>query len=130
MNILFKFNAKPIDSRGQASHNRRVPVRHVPGRGPFEVIPVPKNLMPHLSRSVPTAPSSDFRDTTQVHQETIEWDDLVHDLRQPLSTIESLAYYLELVCADPGTRTHLKQIQKMVTEANSILEHTSVDVPC
>jgi hypothetical protein len=86
--------------------------------------------MAYLSRSVPVASPSDFRDTTQVRQETVEWDDLVHDLRQPLSTIESLAYYLELVCADPGTRTHLKQIQKMVTEANSILEHTSVEAAC
>jgi signal transduction histidine kinase len=52
-------------------------------------------------------------------------DELVHELRQPLSTIECLTYYLELVCTDSGTRSHLERIQDMVVQANRILEHAS-----
>jgi signal transduction histidine kinase len=53
-------------------------------------------------------------------------DDLVHELRQPLSTIECLTYYLELVCTDMETRSHLRRIQDMVTNANHILERASM----
>jgi hypothetical protein len=53
-------------------------------------------------------------------------EELVHDLRQPLSTIECLTYYLELVCADGQTQSHLHRIQEMVNEANHILERASV----
>ena len=84
--------------------------------------------IPHLSPLTENVSPSDSACQTQ--QEPIEWDDLVHDLRQPLSTIESLAYYLELVCADPNTRNHLQQIQELVTQANSILEHASVEAAC
>lgn len=55
-----------------------------------------------------------------------EFDDLVHELRQPLSTIECLTYYLELVCTDTQTRSHLRRIQDMVTNANHILERASM----
>lgn len=85
--------------------------------------------MPNLSPSAHTVANSDLRDLSKGHQ-PIEWDELVHNLRQPLSAIESLAYYLELVCADPKTRTHLQHIQEMVTQANSILEHASLEPAC
>lgn len=49
-------------------------------------------------------------------------EDLVHELRQPLSAIESLAYYLEMMTSDPKTTSHLQQIREMVTQANRILE--------
>jgi signal transduction histidine kinase len=49
------------------------------------------------------------------------FDDLAHELRQPLSVIESLAYYLELTSADTGTAGHLRKIQAMVWEVNRIL---------
>jgi hypothetical protein len=52
-------------------------------------------------------------------------EELVHDLRQPLSTIECLTYYLELVCADRQTQLHLHRIQEMVLQANHILERAS-----
>jgi hypothetical protein len=52
-------------------------------------------------------------------------EELVHDLRQPLSTIECLTYYLELVCADMQTQAHLRRIQEMVLHANHILERAS-----
>jgi hypothetical protein len=51
--------------------------------------------------------------------------ELVHDIRQPLSTIEALTSYLELVCTDMHTRMHLERIQDMLLEANGILERAS-----
>lgn len=50
-------------------------------------------------------------------------DDLAHELRQPLSVIESLAYYLELTSTDEGACPHLRRIQAMVMEANRILSN-------
>ncbi len=50
--------------------------------------------------------------------------DLAHELRQPLSVIESLAYYLELISVDDGASVHLRRIQAMVAQANGILERT------
>ncbi len=52
--------------------------------------------------------------------------DLAHELRQPLSTIESLAYYLEITTDDDEVCYHLKQIRSMVGRASQILEHASL----
>ena len=52
--------------------------------------------------------------------------DLVHDLRQPLGVIESLAYYLELTSGDDSACAHLRRIQAMVAQANTILERLHV----
>jgi signal transduction histidine kinase len=48
-------------------------------------------------------------------------EEAVHELRQPLSVIESLAYYLELTSNDEAASKHLRHIQAMVVQANSIL---------
>ena len=48
-------------------------------------------------------------------------DELVHELRQPLSVIESLAYFLELTSEDDKACRHLQQIQAMVLQTNQIL---------
>jgi signal transduction histidine kinase len=50
-----------------------------------------------------------------------QFDDLAHELRQPLSVIDSLAYYLELTVDDEKARGHLRQIQAKVLQANRIL---------
>jgi len=52
-------------------------------------------------------------------------EDIIHDLRQPLGIIDSLAYYLELTSADEKTCTHLGRIRAMVSQANGILERAS-----
>ena len=49
-------------------------------------------------------------------------DNLVHELRQPLSVIESLAYYLELTCKEEKSLPHVQQIQAMVRQASRILD--------
>ncbi len=53
--------------------------------------------------------------------------DLVHDLRQPLSTIEALAAYLEIVLPANETRAreHLQEIRLQVTLADRILLKTA-----
>ena len=68
---------------------------------------------------------AEFNDReTGVHP--VDLDQLTHELRQPLSTIESLAYYLELTAVDDHVCRHLEQIRHMVTRANYILEHASL----
>jgi signal transduction histidine kinase len=56
--------------------------------------------------------------------------DLVHDLRQPLGVIETLAYYLELTASDDRMCVHLKRIRAMVAQANGILERTIACPEC
>lgn len=52
--------------------------------------------------------------------------ELVHDLRQPLSSIEAIAYYLEMTlpAEQLEARHHLTQVQRLVADANTILERT------
>jgi len=49
-------------------------------------------------------------------------EEIIHDLRQPLGVIDSLAYYLELTASDEKVYTHLEHIRAMVSQANRILE--------
>jgi len=65
---------------------------------------------------------SNLRDTG-AHPNGIE--ELAHELRQPLSTIESLAYYLEMTSADDQVCTHLQRIREMVDRASRILDHAA-----
>jgi len=50
--------------------------------------------------------------------------ELIHDLRQPLDVIESLAFYLEITSSDQYVRERLQKIQAMVVQANQILQHS------
>ncbi len=52
-------------------------------------------------------------------------EEIIHDLRQPLGVIDSLAYYLELTAADEKMCGPLEQIRAMVSQANGILERAS-----
>jgi len=52
-------------------------------------------------------------------------EEIIHELRQPLGIIDSLAYYLELTAADEKMCGHLEQIRAMVSQANGILERAS-----
>ena len=44
------------------------------------------------------------------------WHDLVHDLRQPLSSIEAIAYYLEMTlpAGQFEARQYMSQLQRLV----------------
>ena len=50
--------------------------------------------------------------------------ELIHDLRQPLSSIEAIAYYLEMTLpADQiQTRLYMRRLQQLVDQTSSVLE--------
>jgi len=55
--------------------------------------------------------------------------ELVHELRQPLSSIEAIAYYLEMTLpADQfQARQYMRRIQQLVEETTSSLGKTASD---
>ena len=52
--------------------------------------------------------------------------ELVHDLRQPLSSIEAIAYYLEMTlpAGQFEARQYMSQLQRLVADTNTILERS------
>ncbi len=52
--------------------------------------------------------------------------DLVHDLRQPLSSIEAIAYYLEMTlpAGQFEARQYMSQLQRLVAETSAILDRS------
>lgn len=52
--------------------------------------------------------------------------DLAHELRQPLSTIEAIAYYLAMVLPPDDEKTHeqLERLQHLVEQSNWILSNS------
>ena len=59
-------------------------------------------------------------------QEPNEMNELIHEIRQPLEVIESLAFYLELVSEEQQVFEHMRTIRSMVGRANRILEQHAV----
>ncbi len=51
--------------------------------------------------------------------------ELIHELRQPLDVIESLAFYLEITSLDQQVCERLQKIQAMVVRANQILQRSA-----
>jgi nitrogen-specific signal transduction histidine kinase len=81
------------------------------------------NAVSQVSAYVEDFPPSDGRsDHQQTGVDPLYLDELAHELRQPLSTIESLAYYLEITANDDRTCRHLQQIRLMVDRASRILD--------
>ena len=56
--------------------------------------------------------------------------ELVHELRQPLSSIEAIAYYIEMTLPPDQlqTRQQLRRIQELVEQAASALEEAASTV--
>jgi signal transduction histidine kinase len=52
--------------------------------------------------------------------------ELVHELRQPLSSIEAIAYYLEMTLPPNQfeARQYMAQLQRLVADSNAILERS------
>ena len=63
-------------------------------------------------------------------EETVR--DLVHDLRQPLSSIEAIAYYLEMTLpADQfQARQYMRRLQQLVDQTSSILDQAATECKC
>lgn len=50
--------------------------------------------------------------------------DLIHDLRQPLSSIEAIAYYLEMTlpAEQMEVRSYMRKLQQLVDQSSAILD--------
>jgi nitrogen-specific signal transduction histidine kinase len=83
-----------------------------------------QQFSPHTACSFEEAPNSTRCGSASMDQAAV--GELVHELRQPLSTIECLAYYLEITCADESVCEQVRRIQRLVSQANRILEETYV----
>ena len=56
--------------------------------------------------------------------------ELIHDLRQPLSTIEAIAYYLEMTLPPEQiqARLYMRRLQQLVDQTSSVLEDAAIGV--
>ena len=56
--------------------------------------------------------------------------DLIHDLRQPLSSIEAIAYYLEMTLPPEliQARLYMRRLQQLVDQTSSVLEDAAAGV--
>jgi len=54
--------------------------------------------------------------------------DLIHELRQPLSSIEAIAYYLEMTLPAEHTeaRQYMRRVQQLVEQASTLLNEAAV----
>jgi signal transduction histidine kinase len=57
---------------------------------------------------------------------------IVHDLRQPLSNIEAIAYYLTLVLpkSDQKIQAHLERLRELVQQSSEILSNSVRQMGC
>ena len=61
---------------------------------------------------------ADIQNSTPIH-------DLLHELRQPLEVIDSLAFYVEMTSSDESLSRHMQTIRSMLTRMSHILEQHS-----
>ena len=56
--------------------------------------------------------------------------ELIHDLRQPLSSIEAIAYYLEMTLPPEQieARLYMRRLQQLVDQTSSVLQGASAGV--
>ena len=66
----------------------------------------------------------DLRGSRRLDMQLTPLSDFIHEVRQPLEVIETLAYYLEMTSSDDRVCAHLQKIQAMVLRANQILQKT------
>ena len=82
--------------------------------------------------NVETPPRLEAQVTPLPAEETLR--DLVHELRQPLSSIEAIAYYLEMTLPAEQflARQYMRRVQLLVDEASLILNSavSPIRKPC
>jgi|SRR5579862_5770293 len=69
----------------------------------------------------------ELEDLGEIHSPEERLRDLAHELRQPLSSIEAIAYYLEMTLP-PGqfeARHYMLEVQRLIAETNSMLDRSS-----
>ena len=78
-----------------------------------------------VAQLAPAAAPAFFRDLSARSESDRALLEMTHDLRQPLSTIEAIAYFLEMTI--PGelleARTMLARIQQLLVSADGLLQH-------
>jgi len=57
-------------------------------------------------------------------------DELAHELRQPLSAIEHIAFLLEMSATDGKAVAYIEQIQDLIEQANRVLEKARAGLSC
>jgi phosphoglycerate-specific signal transduction histidine kinase len=80
-----------------------------------------------MSAAAVVAETPAFLETVPLLSSEERLRDLVHELRQPLSSIEAIAYYLEMTLP-PGqvqARQLMTHVQRLVEDANAILESSA-----
>jgi signal transduction histidine kinase len=93
------------------------------GPGKISIHCMSQFLRSHISTVGVTA-TPDLRSVASL---TSMMEEVAHELRQPLSVIESLAYYLEMTSTDDVAASHLRRIQAMVMQANCVLSNACRD---
>jgi signal transduction histidine kinase len=127
-----QFGVLPIDSIANQRHNQTV--GNIAHRSPVllneKITRMNKVASPFnvVRQDVPLA-HSEILARKLAGVNPVLPDEIIHELRQPLSVIDSLAYYLELTAADEKIYAHLDQIRAMVSQANRILERASDTQP-
>ena len=68
--------------------------------------------------------SARYLDATSAPAWDAEVRDFIHDLRQPLSSIEAIAYYLEMTlpAEQLQARQYMRRLQELVEDANTIMQ--------
>jgi len=69
-----------------------------------------------------------YLDATLTHEPENAVHDFIHDLRQPLSSIEAIAYYLEMTLPAEQfqARQYMRRLQQLVEDANTILRQAAL----
>lgn len=57
-------------------------------------------------------------------------DDLAHELRQPLSAIEHIAFLLKMSATDGKAVAYIEQIQDLIEQANRVLDKARAGLSC
>lgn len=81
-----------------------------------------QNLSSPILRSVQSVADAEEHEACTLKGSIVDLEDLIHELCQPLSTIETLAYHLELTSADLKRAARLRQIRELIAQASLILE--------
>ncbi len=120
---------KGIDSGPDPAHNQTVGSFPSGSREDLGFSPTRmNNAVPHTSVPSKDIPfeTGEFQRDRKTGVDPAHMEDLAHELRQPLSTIESLAYFLEITAVDDQTCRHLQQIRLLVHRASRILDHACI----
>ena len=81
-----------------------------------------------MSRATQASPEETTQTVTSSSEAII--DELAHELRQPLGTIEHLAYLLRMDATDCKVVTYVEQIQDQIEQANQVLDKARAGLPC